>query len=169
MNIPAALLDSVKTRLFAGAFIRYQNEVILMQRSPDKKIAPGSWSGIGGHMEPHEINSPITACLREIEEETGIVPAQINTIDLRYFVLLNAEETVDSIYYFSVVLKEKCLLRQSSEGTLHWIKLQDGADRPMTSFIRQLYLHWVDNLFDTSLHCLVGSGIYLLPGRAHVF
>ena len=151
-----------KTRLFAGAFLRWQDEVILMQRGPDKKIAPGLWSGIGGHIEPSEINSPITACLREIEEETGILPAQIEKIDLRYFVLCKSEETFDSIYYFSVELKEKCPLNQTSEGALHWVKLQDGTSCQMTPFMKRIYSHWINNLSDTSIHCFLDSDFHLL-------
>ena len=162
MNIPTTFSKHAKTRLFAGAFLRWQDEVILMQRSPHKKIAPGLWAGIGGHMEQSEMNSPMQACLREIEEETGIVPAQIDTIDLRYFALLKSEEILDNVYYFSVVLKEKCSLRQTSEGTLHWVKLKEGAELPMSSFLKQLYTHWINNLSDTSLHCFLDQDIHLL-------
>ena len=151
-----------KTRLFAGVFLRWQDEVILMERGSHKKIAPGLWSGIGGHIEQSEMNSPITACLREIEEETGILPAQINTLDLRYFILCKSEETLDSIYYFSGVLKEKAPLRQTSEGTIHWVKLKDGAEKQMTPDIKRLYLHWIDNLCGTSFHCFLDSDFHLL-------
>lgn len=30
------------------------------------------WTGLGGHFEPNEWNSPKSACLREIFEESGI-------------------------------------------------------------------------------------------------
>ena len=151
-----------KTRLFAGAFLRWQDEVILMQRSLNKKIAPGLWSGIGGHVEQCEMNSPLSTCLREIEEETGITPAQIDKIDLRYFVLCKSEDTLDSIYYFSAVLKEKCSLNQTLEGTLHWVKLKDGISRQMTPFMKKLYSHWISNLSSTSLHCYLDSDFHLL-------
>ena len=126
------------------------------------KIAPGLWAGIGGRMEQSEMNSPVTACLREIREETGIVPAQIDTVDLRYFALINFEGNLHSIYYFSVVLKERCSLRQTSEGTLHWVKLKEGVGLKMSSFVKQFYLHWINNLSDTSFHCVLDSGFHLL-------
>jgi len=152
----------MNTRLFAGAFLRWQDEVILLKRSPHKKIAPGMWAGIGGHIEQCEINSPLTACLREIEEETGILPSQIYSLDLRYFALHKSVETLDSIYYFVGVLKEKCTFIQTSEGTLHWVNLQDGLEYQMSTHVKQIYLHWVNNLHDTSLHCFVDSEIALL-------
>ena len=155
-------MDKAQTRLFAGAFLRWQDEVILMKRSPNKKISPSSWAGIGGHIEKDEINSPISACLREIEEETGILPVQIESLDLRYFALIKTSDILDSVYYFSGVLKEKCDLRETSEGKLYWVKLKDGANYQMTDFVKRFYLHWIDNLCDNSLHCFLDSDIQLL-------
>jgi len=152
----------IQTGSFAGAFLRWQDEVILMKRSEHKKIAPGMWSGIGGHIEPEDENSPITACLREIEEETGILPEQIEKLDLRYFTLCKNLNALHSIYYFSGILKEKPILRETSEGDLYWVKLEDAINFQMSAFMKSFYLHWINNLSDTSLHCFIDSGIYLL-------
>ena len=151
-----------KTRLFAGAFLKCQDEVLLMKRSPHKEIAPGMWSGVGGHIEESEINSPITACLREIEEESGILPSQIEKLDLRYFALFKSAESLDSVYYFIGELKEKCSLRQTSEGTLRWVKLEDGIDYEMSNHVKRIYLHWINNLTNESLYCFLGEDINLL-------
>jgi ADP-ribose pyrophosphatase YjhB (NUDIX family) len=37
-----------------------------MKRSMAKKIAPGKWAPIGGHIEEGEMSAPERACLREI-------------------------------------------------------------------------------------------------------
>lgn len=152
-------MDSV---LFAGAFLRWQDEVILIKRGMHKKYGPGKWAGVGGHIEQSEINSPITACFREIEEETGILPAQIENLDMRYFVLLKNQDSLHSIYYFTGTLKEKCALRDTSEGTLHWINLQEGVNCSMEVFMKRIYLHWINSLSDNSLHCFLDSDINLL-------
>lgn len=39
------------------------------RRSPDRRLLPGTWDIVGGHVEPGE--SPEAALAREIEEETG--------------------------------------------------------------------------------------------------
>jgi len=121
----------MQTGSFAGALLRFRDEVLLMHRSDKKILSPGLWAGIAGHMEQSEMNSPVTACLREIEEETGILPAQIEKLDLRYFALCKTETALDSIYYFSGLLKEKPTLSETPEGTLHWIKLEDGINLQM--------------------------------------
>ena len=146
----------MNTRVFAGAFLRCGDEVLLMKRSETKKIAPGLWAGVGGHLEPHEIHSPITACLREIEEETGILPAQIERLDLRYFALCKSE-TLDSVYYFTGVLSEKPTLRETDEGSLHWVDVTAGADYQMTAHTKAMYLHWINDLHGDSLHCFLDT------------
>ena len=155
-------MENIQTKAFAGAFLRYENEVLLMHRSIHKKIAPGLWAGIGGGILESEMSSPITACLREIEEETGITEAQIEALNLRYFVLLDRVDnrgTLDSVYYFAGVLKEKPPLIETPEGKLHWGKLKDGVNLPMSTFMKAIYLHWIENLHDTNIHCYVGNGI----------
>jgi RimJ/RimL family protein N-acetyltransferase/ADP-ribose pyrophosphatase YjhB (NUDIX family) len=53
-----------------GALIRDEhNRVYVHRRSPDRRLLPGVWDVVGGHLEPGE--SPEQALAREIEEETG--------------------------------------------------------------------------------------------------
>jgi len=157
-----SVVTNIETRAFAGAFLRWQDEVLLMHRSIHKKISPGLWAGIGGRIEPFEINSPLSACIREIEEETGIVLAQIQELSLRYFALCNTGSTLDSIYYFSGILNEKPLTKETPEGTLHWVKLKDGVKLEMPKHVGTFFLHWVNNLFDSNMYCLTDSSIQIL-------
>jgi 8-oxo-dGTP diphosphatase len=152
-------MDNTQTRAFAGAFLRCGDEVLLMHRSIHKKIGPGLWAGVGGHIEREEASSPVTACLREIEEETGILPEQIEHLSLRYFALLK-EEPLDTIYYFVGELKSKPeRLIDTDEGTLHWVKLPDGLKLEMAAFMKAFYAHWVEDLQGDSFHCFVEDGI----------
>jgi len=48
----------MKTRIMSSAFLLHNNEVLLMHRDSGRKIAPNMWAAVGGHIEPHEINSP---------------------------------------------------------------------------------------------------------------
>ena len=102
------------------------------------------------------------ACLREIEEETGILPSQIEALDLRYFALRKDLGDLHSIYYYSGVLNEKPILRKTSEGELYWVKLEDGINYQMAAHIKAFYLHWVNNLLDKSLHCFLDADIHVL-------
>jgi len=156
------MMNDMQTTAFAGAFLRWQDEVLLMQRGKHKKLGPGSWAGIGGHMEQSDLNSPITACLREIEEETGIKSMQIEKLQLQYFALLKHENALHTIYYFSGMLKEKPNLQETSEGELHWVKLTDGVNLDMATFMKSFYLHWINNSFDNNIFCFIDSDIQLV-------
>ncbi len=59
-----------------GALIRNaQGRLLMQKRAPDRKLYPGCWDIIGGHVEPGE---RLTAALaREIREETGWKLARI--------------------------------------------------------------------------------------------
>jgi RimJ/RimL family protein N-acetyltransferase len=53
-----------------GALIRDErNRVYVHRRSADRRLLPGTWDVVGGHVEPGE--TPRQALAREIEEETG--------------------------------------------------------------------------------------------------
>lgn len=43
----------------------------MMKKANNKLINSEFWGGIGGHLEYEELNFPMKASYREIEEETG--------------------------------------------------------------------------------------------------
>ena len=55
-----------------GALIRdEQHRVYLQRRTADRRLLPGIWDIVGGHLEAGE--TPEQALAREVEEETGLV------------------------------------------------------------------------------------------------
>jgi RimJ/RimL family protein N-acetyltransferase len=73
-----------------GALIRDgRNRVYVHRRSPDRRLLPGTWDIVGGHVEPGE--SPEGALAREIEEETGWRLRRIEAV------LAGWEWTVDGV------------------------------------------------------------------------
>jgi len=57
-------------RTVGALFIRPDGTVMLGLRAPSKKVWPGHWDTIGGHVEEGE--SLDEALIREIREETGV-------------------------------------------------------------------------------------------------
>ena len=56
-------------------FIRNDDEILLIKGAKDKKIWPGLYNGIGGHLERGE--DPLSAAHRELFEETGLKNIQL--------------------------------------------------------------------------------------------
>jgi RimJ/RimL family protein N-acetyltransferase/8-oxo-dGTP pyrophosphatase MutT (NUDIX family) len=53
-----------------GALIRdHRNRVFAQRRTPTRRVLPGTWDIVGGHLDPGE--TPEQGLARELEEETG--------------------------------------------------------------------------------------------------
>jgi 8-oxo-dGTP diphosphatase len=51
-------------------FLQRADEVLLFKGSPDKRLWPGRYNGVGGHIERGE--DVLSAARRELLEETGL-------------------------------------------------------------------------------------------------
>ena len=78
----------------ATAFLYYGNEVLMMKKANSQLYNQEFWSGLGGHLEPEELNNPKQACLREIYEESGLQESDIHDLTLRYVLLRIKEDEI---------------------------------------------------------------------------
>ena len=77
MSLPTCA-DGVSKRTCVGALIRNEDgRVFVQRRSLTRRVFPGIWDVVGGHVEPGETLADALA--REIHEETGWVLRQIGT------------------------------------------------------------------------------------------
>lgn len=129
-------------RVLSGAFIIEGNDYLLMKRADNRKIAPGVWGGVGGHVEPNELNSPKATCLREIYEETGIEEKDFNNLDLRYIVLRRDNTEITLLYYFIGFVKTRHYEDKTQEGKLSWINENELFDRQMSFETRSALEHY---------------------------
>lgn len=132
-------------RTMAGAFLTFENKVLLLKRGMHKALAPGMWSCVGGHMEPQDNNSPYQTCYREITEETGITPADIEGLSLRYITVQHMPDEICTGYFFVGEITYELPLPQCDEGELHWVSLADLPGLPMSFFIREIINHRLAN------------------------
>jgi 8-oxo-dGTP diphosphatase len=65
-------------RTVGALFIRSDGKILLGLRAPSKKVWPGHWDTIGGHVEDGE--SLEEALVREVLEETGVTPTRFRLI-----------------------------------------------------------------------------------------
>lgn len=131
-------------RLMATAFLWSGSDVLLMRRSASRAFHPGLWAGVGGHIEPHEISAPDTACLREIAEETGITSKDLTEFRLRYIFLRQRGTEIRQQYVYFGVSRTRQLLA-TSEGELHWVPEAELFDRELVPTTRLLLQHYMRN------------------------
>ena len=103
-------------------FVMHLNRVLLLKRSPEKKVYPSKWDGVGGKVESGE--TPLAACIREVKEEANI---QVHNPTLRgIFTLLDQYHQSEWIMFafrateFSGVPPEK-----SKDGEFKWIPISE--------------------------------------------
>lgn len=119
----------LRFRSIVTAFLMWNSEILMQQRSMDKKIAPGAWFGVGGHMEVEELNNPYKAIYREIYEETGIDSEKIQRLDLKYILYnrwLEEEIVINHIFFGQVTDPE---VHENNEGNLHWLSTERALDK----------------------------------------
>lgn len=108
-------------------FILSGDDVLLMKRGEHRRVFPGRYNGVGGHIERDE--DPLACARREVLEETGLaVP------DLRLRAVYNidaGEQTGILLFVFTGTSDQREPLVESDEGTLHWIPLASLLDYPL--------------------------------------
>lgn len=132
----------IQTRNVCTAFLKNGDDILLMKRSASRKIAPGYWYGVGGHLEPSEINNPQMACLREINEETGIRAEDISDLQLKYIVMRRSRDEIVVNHFFFGSTRTRSFL-ESDEGTLSWVAERDVLDRQFFDAIRLTLDHYL--------------------------
>ena len=113
------------------------------------------WTGsAGGHFENQELNDARACIFREMEEELGLLPNDIDRMTLRYITLRKTNEEIRQNYYFFAELKDNiddnlC----SNEGVSKWFLIEeiDTLEMPLTAkFVTQHYSkigHLTNNIY----------------------
>ncbi|MCL2409375.1 MAG: NUDIX domain-containing protein [Oscillospiraceae bacterium] len=125
----------------AAAFLKHDGKYLLMKRSPERKHFPNIWSGVGGGVEPHEMDNPKLACLREIYEETGISEKQIFNLELRYIIIRRAKDLIRQSYiYFGETDTTDFI--DTDEGMLYWIEENQLLNREFSKTYGEMLKHY---------------------------
>jgi len=92
--------------------------VLLLQRSPLKKLWPGLYNAPGGHVEQGE--TPDQAAARELTEETGL---HATALSLRGLLVAHADAPLPGIIVFIYRAQVAGALQgANAEGVPHWIQ-----------------------------------------------
>lgn len=101
-------------------FIFHDDKILLLKGAPNKKIWPGKFNGIGGHLEMNE--DVLSSAKRELKEETGLT--NINLQLRGNIVIDNGDQTGIMLFvYRGEALSTKIV--NSGEGQLMWVEMEE--------------------------------------------
>lgn len=107
------------------------------------KVANRKYVGAcGGHFEEWELRSPESCALREMKEELGLLPEDVEDLTMRYMTVRFINGEIRQNYYFFGRLKGERKLT-STEGELHFFtwKELETVDMPLSA--RQMIDHYL--------------------------
>lgn len=134
----------IKLRETTTAYLLNGSDILLMKRADSRKFAPGVWAGVGGHVEPNELNNPYATCVREIFEETGIQINQIENLTLRYIVLRRSQSEIRLQYVYFGDTNCRDII-DTEEGKLYWIDKNHLFDRQLSVTSRLSLEYYLSN------------------------
>lgn len=105
-------------------YIVHRDKVLMHKRAADKKKFPGFWIGPGGHVEAGE--DVLTAAIREIKEETGVL-LQSDNVKLKVLAfhhhLDRGEVWLE--YLFRATMPTEQPIISTPEGESKWIEINE--------------------------------------------
>lgn len=108
-------------------FITHGDDILLLKRAAHKRVFPGRYNGVGGHIERDE--DPQTGAVREMQEETGL-----DVSDVRFCGVIHvdagAEKSGILVFVFTATATTRDFT-DSDEGTLEWIPRSRTLDLPL--------------------------------------
>jgi 8-oxo-dGTP diphosphatase len=108
-------------------FLFCREQVLLLQGAPGKRIWPGRYNGMGGHLERGE--SLLEAARRELQEEAGL-----ETEDLHLCGLITVDVEPERgvlVAVFRGELPSCPRTHSSSEGTAQWVAVREAPNLPL--------------------------------------
>jgi 8-oxo-dGTP pyrophosphatase MutT (NUDIX family) len=104
-----------------------QLEILVLRRSRNGRC-PGSWETIHGTIEPGE--SPVQASLRELGEETGLVPEKFYNLSRTEAFYQHRTDELALIPVFAAFVARGASVRLSTEhDRAEWLAAKDAAAR----------------------------------------
>lgn len=97
-------------------FITHNDNVLLLKGAPTKRIWPGRYNGLGGHVERYE--DVLSAALREVHEEAGL---EVKNVRLRGVININTDEEAGILLFVFHAEATSSETIGSTEGTLVWV------------------------------------------------
>jgi len=117
-------------------FLTRGRQILLLRGAPDKKLWANRYNGLGGHIEPGE--EPLHAALREVQEEAGITPTQLELKGIIH--VTRPEPPGVMLFVFTGAAPESAAIA-SDEGQAEWVALEALTTLPVVDDLPALLAH----------------------------
>lgn len=132
-----------KLRNMTSVYLFKGEKVLLLYRQGGR-VVNNVWTGsAGGHFENCELNDAKACVLRELNEELGLKPHDIQGLKLRYVTLRYTKGEIRQNYYFFARLKDSVNENLSSnEGICKWFDLWEIGSMEMPFTAKYVIEHY---------------------------
>ena len=122
----------------------FKGEKVLLLYRQGGRVVNNVWTGsAGGHFENYELNDAKACVLRELNEELGLKPDDIEGLKLRYMTFRYTKGEIRQNYYFFARLKDSVNENLSSnEGICKWFDLWEIGSMEMPFTAKYVIEHY---------------------------
>lgn len=152
------------------AIYLFKNKKVLLLYREGGRVVNNVWTGsAGGHFEDYELNDAKACVLREMNEELGLQPNDVDGLALRYITLRKINGEIRQNYYFFAELKEYVNENMSSnEGVCRWFSIDEISTLEMPFTAKYVIEHfckvgYLTNTLYVGVTTADGVGFYDLP------
>ena len=142
----------IRLRNMTSVYLTGEKGILCLYRI-GSRVANNKYIGsAGGHFEEAELNDARACALREMQEELGLMEADVDNLKLRYITLRLKNGEIRQNYYFFGILKTQRPL-ESTEGNLHWFSYEEAENLQMPASAKHMMLHYLKTgRFDDNLY-----------------
>jgi 8-oxo-dGTP diphosphatase len=124
--------------VLVGAAAFYEGRFLLLRRSRRETFLPEVWGIPAGQVKHYE--DPRDACLRELEEETGLVGRIIDLVGYSTFASRKGARELDNVQlnFLVEVPDDNVEIDKTSHSTFDWISADNTDDERIDDFTRDI-------------------------------
>lgn len=154
-----------KLRNMTSLYLTGEKGILCLYRIGSRVANQKFIGSAGGHFETAELNDALACVLREMDEELGLKPQDVENLRMRYITYRLKDGEIRQNYYFFGTLKEDRPL-ESTEGQLRLIPYDGFEELNMPLSAKHMILHYLKvGRFDDTLYAGITeeSGTRFVP------